>query len=98
MIVCISLRETDAVDGFGGRDDDFLDAEFGGGFDYVVGGADVCLETLGVGDEHVACICFDFVNSDRKYQIKGLTGEMDNYIWRTRHGSRFVASHVEVAC
>jgi hypothetical protein len=32
-----ALAETDFVGGFGGGDDDFLDAEFAGGFDDVVG-------------------------------------------------------------
>jgi len=58
MIVCVSLSETDSVDCFGGCDDDFLDAKFGGGFDHVVSAADICLKELRVGDQHIACICF----------------------------------------
>ena len=44
------MGETDAVCSFRGGDYDLGDGEFAGGFDYVVGLADVGLEELGVGD------------------------------------------------
>ena len=51
------MREADAVGRLAGGCDDFLDAEFGSGFDYVVGGGDVGAEAFVVGDEHVASVC-----------------------------------------
>ena len=44
MIVCVSLGEADAVRRLGRSDDDFLNAEFASGFDYIVGASDVGLE------------------------------------------------------
>lgn len=49
-----TLREADAIDGFGGGDDDFLDAEFRGCFDDVVCGHSVDAKGLIIWDDHVA--------------------------------------------
>jgi hypothetical protein len=56
VVVGVALAEADAVGCLAGGCDDFLDAEFGGGFDYVVGGGDVGAEAFVVGDEHVASV------------------------------------------
>lgn len=37
VVVCVALRETDAVRGFAARNDDLLDAQLAGRFDDVVG-------------------------------------------------------------
>jgi hypothetical protein len=57
VVVSVALAEADAVGCLAGGCDDFLDAEFGGGFDYVVGGGDVGAEAFVVGDEHVPGVC-----------------------------------------
>lgn len=66
VVVGVALREADAVGSFGAGDDDFLDAEFAGGFDDVVGAEDVAAEAFAVRDEHVARV----------------GGEVDDGIWR----------------
>jgi hypothetical protein len=50
VVVGVAFAEADAIGRLAGGCDDFLDAEFGGGFDHVVGGGDVGAEAFVVGD------------------------------------------------
>lgn len=80
VVVCIALREADAVGGFGACSYDFADAEFRGRFDDVVGGCDVCFKAFVVWDNHVARVgC-----------------EVDYHVWRRFGGAVGVACLVVV--
>lgn len=74
MIVGISLGETDSVDGLARGDDDFLDAELGGGGDDVVGGCGVCDEGFVVWDEHVSVLCLGWGYSGLMWELVGCGG------------------------
>ena len=70
MVVDVTLGEADAIGCFAGGDDDFLDAEFARGFDYVVSGQDVAFEAFIIGDEHVAG-CRVEVSVDLSWRVLG---------------------------
>ena len=57
VVFSIALRETHAVSCFGAGNDDFLDAEFAGGFDDIVCAQDVAPEAFTVWDKEIAGIC-----------------------------------------
>lgn len=57
MEISIALRETDAVCCFGAGNDDFLDADFAGGFNDIVCAQDVAPEAFAVWDKEIASIC-----------------------------------------
>lgn len=80
VVVRVTLCEAHAVDGLRRGDDDFLNAELRGGFDYVVGGEGVDAEGLAV----------------RHEQVARHGGEVDHYVGRSGGFSGFVAGEVEV--
>lgn len=80
MVVDITLGKADSVSGLGAGDDDLLDTEFAGGFNYVVSCSHVASEALVIWDEHVASV----------------GGKVDDNIWRLRDLGVVVAGKVEM--